>query len=43
MGFLRGFLFAIPVGLYFGEKKLDYPICYVSRRNHALGYLKIDF
>ena len=43
MGFLRGFLFAIPVGIYFGEKNLDFPFTYVHRPEKDFGYLKIDF
>ena len=43
MRFLKGFLIGIPVGIYFGEKNLDFPFTYVQRRERDFGYLKIDF
>ena len=43
MGLLKGFLFAIPVGIYFGERNLDFPFTYVHRPERNFGYLKIDF
>lgn len=43
MGFPRGFLLGIPVGLYFGEKALNYPITYTTYPNRYVGYLQIDF
>ena len=42
MGFMKGFLLAIPVGLYFGEKGLDFPLAYYHRRN-SWGSLRLDF
>lgn len=41
--FLKGFIIAAPIGIYFGENYLDYPITYVKRPNNNLGYVKIDF
>lgn len=43
MGFLKGFLCAIPVALYFGEKKLDFPFTYVVVPERKIGYFKVDF
>lgn len=33
MGFLFGFLVAIPVGIYFGENNLSYPVVYKTPQN----------
>lgn len=41
MGFAKGFILAIPLGIYFGERGLDFPITYY-RRPDAWGYFKID-
>ena len=43
MGFLKGFLIAMPVGLYFGERHLDFPFTYVVVPNRKIGYFKVDF
>lgn len=44
MGFLKGFILAIPVGLYFGEKGLRFPIIYKEpqSRDRKWGDLMID-
>lgn len=41
MGFLAGFLVAIPVGIYFGERNIPFPITYYRRPN-AWGYIEMD-
>lgn len=37
MGFLKGFLIAIPIGLYFGERGLDFPL--TARLDSTSKYL----
>ena len=42
MGFFAGFLVAIPVGVYFGEKRLNFRISYFHEPR-GWGHIKIDF
>ena len=41
MGFMAGFLLAVPVGIYFGERGIGFPIS-MHTRDNSWGYVKID-
>ena len=44
MGFLKGFIVAIPIGLYFGSNNLSFPIVYKASqiKNRKWGSIIID-
>lgn len=43
MGLFKGFLLGIPIGIYYGEKGLPFPVSYQRRMGNSWGYIKVDF